>query len=246
MANRYVVGDTSIDSVRGFVRNNYNINLEGGSRMKQDMAGRKTVIFFNHYRQGPEISGFPNNPDLGAGLAGHDFAPILAKLFADEAFSETGVRVARAGKPLYPKDEFYYRSAKEVGNILMSEEGVEQVATQFQQAWGRGLTPTICPEAGLRCLKQWKSGGVVAATLAGADTVTLVTESPWISLIDRSAKFHYVGALGIPQEVKEAVWNKEDNVVNKFNDGLRREMARALVRSNYEPAYTREVAQFAK
>ncbi len=235
-AEGYVEGTKPLSSLRGFVHQNYQISADLDT-LASDVQGRRVVVFFPHYRQGPEIAGFPGGP--GENLRVHDFAPIMAKLFTDEALADSGLTISRFGKPLHQEDDFYYRSAREIGNTPISPGGVEKLAQQFQEVWDQGRIPSICPEAGLRCLKQWRTGGLVAASLAGADGIALMIQSPWISVIDRAVSFGYAGYIPISPEIKDAVSNDES--IAHFSTHLRRRMARALVAAHYDPWYTNAV-----
>src|SRR3989339_112568 len=108
LVERYVNKQNSIDDLRRFVAENYQITLEGAERMRQELVpGEKALILLNHYRQGPELMGFPNH-QVGVALSEHDVAPVMAKLFTDRALEGVGIDVCRFGKPLHPNDEFYY------------------------------------------------------------------------------------------------------------------------------------------
>ena len=241
-AEKYVEGSIPLDALRTFIDENYSVTFQDSSQLKEDVSGRKVVCLLNHYRQGPEVIGFPRG-DLGSNLEGHDFAPILAKLLLDQGLAGSSIDMVRFGKPLFPHDQFYYRSAQEVGTFPIQSEGVGTMANDFQRIWSSGKIPTVCPEAGLRSLEQWKTGGLVGAALANADGIVLLTQSPLISAMDRTVDFHYVGYIPIPEDLKQLVHSRQSPLlVQEFNNGLKRVVGEHLVKVNYHPVYTEAVA----
>lgn len=245
LVKKYVAEECSLDEIRAFVADNYTVSVVGKERMQQELVpGEKTLIILNHYRQGPELNGLPSH-GLGQELAEHDVAPIMAKLFTDRALEGTGIDVCRFGKPLYPNDPFYYRSQEDARTAKISDKGVEGLADQFKETWSAQRFPTVCPEAGLRSLNKWRTGSLTSAVLAGAESIALLAQSPWLSTFDNKVQFDYVGKFQIPPTVRREVETREDTAaLTAFSNLLRRRIAGTVVDANYDPAYTRSVKHF--
>lgn len=242
----YILGNCSPEELRAFMREELLIGFDN-STTGMPQPGDRSLIIFNHYGNGREVMGIHGG--YGHNLTGHDPAPLVARMWSDEAFAPLGITATRFGRPLYQGDDFYQRSANDFGNKqIPPDNGAHQMGLMFAREWQAGHIPTVCPEAGLRSLRKWPTGAIVSAAIAGAEDVTLVLEPPILTLFRDRFPFRFAGRFAIPDEVRAEVESKQKDgsTILGFGEFLRQQMGRAIVEWNgeggVEGAYAEAVA----
>ncbi len=238
----YMDGKSGLDPLREFVTQTFQPVFNGKEDFLADLQTYGPgLVIGTHNTHTPEIDVM----DWENGKVVHDTGPVVTRIAMDAALAEEGLSVARLTRSPQPSD-FYQRVMDDLGNVILSEGGVDEVAEQMKAVISAGAIPTLSPEGGFRVLEKWNTGPVVLAVKAGLPHVHLVAQSPLVSLLDPQMSFDYLGTYKIPEEVVDGVQNGKREPVSAFSDQMRSTIAAGIQDLPYPTAYKNHVAKFAK
>jgi hypothetical protein len=255
-SRQLIAGRMSPQEYREFIEKQIPAELSEHKSIRDSLQKTpRTVILLNHHNRTPEINGGHESDNLIGSLGPHDMTPVLSQIFTARAFREfADVEIARFGKPFFRNDSFYTYAQKSFGFQRISDAGVQAFAYQISQSFEDGVIPTVCPEAGMRLLGRFRSGGIVAAALAGAEQVMLVAESPWVSLLVPRKHFSLAGIVPISEEMRDVVQKRQEGrdngqeanrVIGSMLRSCRKLLAHRIVELDALPmCYRQEVKRF--
>lgn len=230
----YEAGGTTIEPFAQSVKNIMQAEFCGKERMEQDIASHGIgLVIATHPTHTADI----NMIDWGNNKVTQDIWPITSTLVYNSSLQGTHLRVRKFVQSAYGENEFTARAREDVGNVQL-EKGTTQIAQQMKEIADKGELPLLYPEGGFRMLNKWNSGAIVVAVQAGFDSLYMTTQTPVDSLLEPQMRIHYVGRQTIPEEVIDAVHNRDCEKVIDFSHEVRRKMAQAAQREDYPKEYT--------
>lgn len=237
----YIEGEGTLSTLRGFVKDTFTPTFSGKHKFAEDVAKHGPgLLVANHNTHTSEIDVVDD-----AGRVLHDVGPVVTRLAMDATLQGTDVTVTRLVKTPNPS-AFYSKVMTEMGNILLSTEGVDGIAEQMKYVADAGEVPALSPEGGFRVFEKWNTGPVVLAVKSGLTHLHLVGHSPLVSLLNPEMDFDYLGMKEIPQKVVEAVNAGDKEPVRAFSDEVREDFATGIQGLSYPTIYKQHVAKFAR
>lgn len=242
LLSKYIEDGSSLDPLVQFVGETFKPFFGGKTKFVEDInTFGPGLVVANHNTHTPEI----DVVDWEESRILHDVGPVVTRIGMDIALEGSGIAVNRLVKSPNPSD-FYKRVMSDLGNVLLSEEGTDQIARQMRETIDTGNVPALSPEGGFRVFDKWNTGPIVLAAKAGVTHLHLVAHSPLISLFAPKMDFNYIGMREIPQEVLDAVKDNEKGPVKEFSESVRVDFATAIQDLPYPNVYKQHVAQYAK